>query len=65
MPLTHENIKLFLKLFFSSYKESSPKGSKIFPFPAYVLFTLMKSKLQIHFANPANPDILKFITKFS
>ena len=64
MPLTHENIKLFLKLF-NSYEESSHKGSKIFPFPVYVLFTLIKSKLQIHLANPTNPDILKFITKFS
>ena len=26
---------------------------------------LIKSKLQIHPVNPTNPDILKFITKFS
>ena len=33
-------------------------------FPTYVPVTLIKSKLQIHPANPTNPDILKFITKF-
>ena len=29
MPLTHENIRLFWKLFVGSYKESSHEESKI------------------------------------
>ena len=64
MPLTHENIRLFWKLFVSSYKENSYEESKIYPFPTYVPVTLIKSKLQIHPSNPTNLDILKFCTKF-
>ena len=60
MPLTHENARLFWKLFVSSYKESSHEESKISPFPNLC----PKSKLQIHPVSPANLDILKFITKF-
>ena len=33
MPLTHENIRLFSKLFVSCYKDSSHEESKISPFP--------------------------------
>ena len=33
MPLTHQKIRLFLKLFVSSYKESSREESKIYPLP--------------------------------
>ena len=55
MRVTHENIRLFWKLFLSSFKESSHEESKTSPF----------LNLQIHPANPANPDILKFITKLS
>ena len=33
MPLTHENVRLFWKLFVSSYEESSHEESKISPFP--------------------------------
>ena len=33
MPLTHENIKLFSKLFVGSYKENSHEESKISSFP--------------------------------
>ena len=40
------------------------KNLKFIAFPAYVIVTLIKSKLQIHPVNPTNPDILKFITKF-
>ena len=32
MPLTHENIRLFRKLFVNSYNESSHEESKISPF---------------------------------
>ena len=34
MRLTHENIRLFSKLFVSSYKESCHEGSKISLFPS-------------------------------
>ena len=64
MPLTQENIRLFWKSFVSSCKESSQEESKFFSFQTYDLVTLIKSKLQIHPANPGNPDILQFITKF-
>ena len=37
---------------------------KFLLFPTSVPVTLIKSKLQIHPANLANPEILKFITKF-
>ena len=40
------------------------KNLKFLLFPTPVPVTLIKSKLQIHPANPANPKILKFITKF-
>ena len=60
MPLTHENIKLFVR----SYKESPHEESKISPFPNLCHSYLIKSKLQIHPVNPTNPDILKFITMF-
>ena len=32
MPLTHENIRLFRKLFVNSYNKSSHEESKISPF---------------------------------
>ena len=63
MTLIHENIRLFWKLFVSSNKESSHK--EFFLFPTYVPVVLIKSKLQIHPANPTNPDILKFIAQSS
>ena len=59
MPLTHENIRLFWKLFVSTYEESSHEESKIRPFPNLCPSTLRKSKLQIHPVNPTNPDIFK------
>ena len=61
MPLTHENIMLLWKLFVSSYNEGSHGESKISAFPYLCPGYLNKN--QIHPANPANPDILKFITK--
>ena len=48
MPLTHENIRLFWKLFISSYRENSLEESKISPFPTYIPVTSIKSNLQIH-----------------
>ena len=63
MPFKHQNIRLFLKLFVSSYKESSREESKIDPLPNLCASYLIKSKLQIHPVNPTNPGILKFITK--
>ena len=56
MPLTHENIRLFRKLFVSTYKESSHVESKISPFPKLCRRYLLKSKLQIHPVNPTNPN---------
>ena len=64
MQLTHENIRLFWILLVSSYKEVYHEEIKISFFPTYVPATLIKSKLQIHPLNPANPDILKVITKY-
>ena len=56
--------RLFWKLFVSSYKGSSHEESKISPFsnlcPSYLS---VKSKLQIHLANPTDPDILKVLIK--
>ena len=63
MPLKHEN-RLFWMLFVGSYKEVLIKNLKFVLFPTYVPVTLLKSKLQIRPANPINPDILIFITKF-
>ena len=40
------------------------KKLKFLFFPTYVPVTLIKSKLQIHPLNPANPDILKVMTKY-
>ena len=40
------------------------KNLKFLFFPTYALVTLIKFKLKFHYANPTNPDILKFITKF-
>ena len=37
---------------------------KFILFPTYAPVTLIKSKLQLHPANPTDPDILKFIAKF-
>ena len=61
MSLIDENIMLFWKLFVSSYNEGSHGESKISPFPNLCPGYLNKN--QIHPATPANPDILKFITK--
>ena len=58
MPLTHESIRLFWKLFVSSSKESSYEKSKISPFLNWVpVIFLMKFKLQIHPANPTNAGV--------
>ena len=65
MPLTHEKIRLFWKLFVRSYKKNSQKESKISPFPKLCPSYFKKSKLQIRPVTFTNPDILKFITKFS
>ena len=56
--------------YFESYllafiKKVLTKNLNFLLFPNYVPVTLIKSKLQIHPANPRNSDILKFITKFS
>ena len=40
------------------------KNVKFLLFPTYIPVTLIMPKLQIHPANPTNPDILKFTTKF-
>ena len=48
--------------YFGSYLLAFIK--KLFIFRTYPLVTLIKYKLQIHPAIPANPDISKFITKF-
>ena len=63
MPLTE------IKDYFGSYllaltKKFLMKNLKLILFPTYVPVTLIKSKLQIRPTNPANPDILKFVTKF-
>ena len=55
--------------YFGSYllalkKKVLAKNLKFDLFPTYVQVTLIKSKLQIHLANPTNPETLKFITKF-
>ena len=49
--------------YFGSYLLALIK--KVLLFLTYVPVTSIKSKLQIHPANPTNPDILKFFTKFS
>ena len=64
MPLTRENIRIFCKLFISSYEESSHEELKFPLFPTYARVTLIMSKLQIHPVNPTDPHILKFIAKF-
>ena len=55
--------------YFGSYllapiKKVLMNNLKFILFSTYVPVILIKSKLQIHPANPTNPDILKFITKF-
>ena len=55
--------------YFGSYllaviKKVLVKNLKFFFFATYVPVTLIKSELQTDPVNPANPDILKFITKF-
>ena len=55
--------------YFGSYllaliKNVLMKNLKFLLFPTYVPMTLIKSKIESHPANPTNPGILKFITKF-
>ena len=55
--------------YFGSYslvliKKVVTKNLKFLLFPTYVPVTLIRSKLQIHPANPTHSYILKFITEF-
>ena len=57
MPLTHENFRLFsdyvvLYYLLALLKKALIKNLKFPLFPTYVPVTLVKSKLQIHPANP-------------
>ena len=62
MPLTHENTRLFWKLFASYIKKVLMKNLKFVFFSTHVPITLINltkslNYTQIHPANPTNPEI--------
>ena len=58
MPLIQENIRFFLSYLLALIKKVL---IKFILFPTYIPVTLIKSKGQIHSANLANPDIVKYM----